>query len=87
MRSYTETKKENSNRNIYYWFKRATILSKLNNNKFLDAIEQGIILIDIDVTDKYNHGTIFRIKGKELTALYEEQTDLIPQRYNATLTN
>ncbi len=52
------------------------ILSGISLEKFLVAIQGGIILIDFDARTGHNHGTKFRMRQNALPALYETVTIL-----------
>lgn len=65
-----ETKKEGGTK--YYHYNNVLMLKSVDKNKFIDAIEQGIIYIDFDARTGHNHGTKFRIKSKDIPKLYSE---------------
>ena len=54
-------------------YTRALLLSDFSFDRFLDAIENGIVLIDFDARTGHNHGTKFRMREGEWPALYGRQ--------------
>jgi len=52
------------------------MLRNLSLDKFLSAIEQGIIYIDFDARTGHNHGTKFRLRQNRLDALYDEVIEI-----------
>lgn len=65
-----ETKSEG--RAKYYHYNNVLMLKRVDKDKFIDAIEQGVIYIDFDARTGHNHGTKFRIKNKDIPMLYAE---------------
>ena len=68
--------KKKGNKELY-WYKRVTMLQKLNFEGFLQAIEKANILLDFDARSGHNHGTKFRLRQNCLPMLYERSTVLI----------
>jgi len=56
----------------YFWYKEIIILEKFSLDKFLNAIEQGFVLVDFDARTGHNHGTKFRLRQDRLPDLYEK---------------
>jgi hypothetical protein len=48
------------------------MLKNVDKEKFIEAIEQGIVYVDFDARSGHNHGTKFRIKSKDIPMLYAE---------------
>jgi hypothetical protein len=48
------------------------ILQKFSLDKFISAIEAGVILIDFDARTGHNHGTKFRIRQGNWDRLYND---------------
>lgn len=48
------------------------ILQKFSLDKFINAIEEGFILVDFDARTGHNHGTKFRLRQDKMPELYEE---------------
>lgn len=67
-----DVKKENGEE--YYHYKQIYMLEKFNQEHFINAIENGIILIDFDARTGHNHGTKFRMRQDKLPGLYEKVT-------------
>ncbi|MDO4820284.1 MAG: MvaI/BcnI family restriction endonuclease [Prevotella sp.] len=65
-----ETKREGQSQ--FYHYNNVLMLKNVDKNKFIDAIEQGIIYIDFDARTGHNHGTKFRIRNKDIPMLYAE---------------
>jgi len=56
----------------YYHYNTIMILCKFSLDKFIAAIENGIILIDFDARTGHNHGTKFRIRQGKWECLYDD---------------
>lgn len=56
----------------FFWYKQITILQKFSLDKFLEAIEKGLILVDFDARTGHNHGTKFRLRQDRLPDLYDK---------------
>lgn len=65
-----EVKKEGDQE--YYLYKDIYMLRKFSKQKFIKAIQNGIVLIDFDARTGHNHGTKFRIREDKIPILYEE---------------
>ena len=70
-----ETKREAKNQ--YYHYNNVLMLKNVDKDKFIDAIEQGVIYVDFDARTGHNHGTKFRIKNKDIPCLYAEAIKII----------
>ncbi len=66
-----ETKEE------YYHYNKVLMLQKFSFEGFLEALEQGQVLVDFDARTGHNHGTKFRLRQNSLTMLYDKITDII----------
>lgn len=58
----------------YYYYKDIYMLQTFDFEKFIDAIEKGVILIDFDARTGHNHGTKFRMRQDRLPELYRKVT-------------
>ncbi|NLH51868.1 MAG: MvaI/BcnI restriction endonuclease family protein [Bacteroidales bacterium] len=56
----------------HYHYNTIMILRKFSLDKFISAIENGIILIDFDARTGHNHGTKFRIRQGNWDRLYDD---------------
>ncbi len=56
----------------FYHYNHISMLQKFSFDKFLNAIEKGIILIDFDARTGHNHGTKFRMRQDCISDLYEK---------------
>ena len=56
----------------YYHYNTIMILQKFSLDKFISAIEAGVILIDFDARTGHNHGTKFRIRQGNWDRLYND---------------
>jgi hypothetical protein len=63
-----EVKKEGDKE--YYKYEKIMILRKFSLGNFLNAIEDGVILVDFDARTGHNHGTKFRIRQNNWYRLY-----------------
>ena len=70
-----ETKRENGNQ--FFHYNNVMMLKNVDKEKFIEAIEQGLIYIDFDARTGHNHGTKFRIKSKDIPMLYKEAIKII----------
>lgn len=65
-----EVKKNNSKE--FYHYKKLFMLRKFYFEGFLEAIENGSILIDFDARTGHNHGTKFRLRQNCFPNLYSD---------------
>ncbi len=70
-----EMKKEDGKE--FYKYSKVTMLQKFNFDGFLNALEEGNILVDFDARTGHNHGTKFRMKQNCLPQLYEKITEIL----------
>ncbi len=56
----------------YFQYEKFIILRTITIEKFISAIEQGIIYVDFDARTGHNHGTKFRLKQSGKQNLFEE---------------
>jgi hypothetical protein len=56
----------------FYHYNKLFILRGLNQDKLINALERGHLLIDFDARTGHNHGTKFRIRRNRWSELYEE---------------
>lgn len=63
----------------YYWYREAMRLERFSFSAFLDALEQGDMLVDFDARSGHNHGTKFRLRQDCLPMLYETATIIVPR--------
>jgi len=52
------------------------MLESFSFDSFLNAIEQGELLVDFDARTGHNHGTKFRIRSGLISHLYEHASDI-----------
>jgi len=55
----------------FYHYTKVMMLQKFNFEGFLNALEEGKILVDFDARSGHNHGTKFRMRQDCLPMLYE----------------
>jgi len=67
-----EVKKEKGQE--FFQYKDVLICETFDFGKFLDALKDGLILIDFDARTHHNHGTKFRIRQDKLPLLYNRVT-------------
>jgi hypothetical protein len=70
-----EVKRENDKE--YYRYSKVTMLQKFSFEGFLNALEEGLILVDFDARSGHNHGTKFRMRQNALPMLYEKTTTIL----------
>lgn len=61
----------------YFKYERVWMLQGFSFDLFLQAIEEGHLLVDFDARTGHNHGTKFRIKQEEITNLYSVSQQII----------
>ena len=54
----------------YYWYKKVQKLHNFCFDNFLNALENGFILVDFDARTGHNHGTKFRLRQNHFCDLY-----------------
>ena len=55
----------------HFHYQDIFVLQKFSSDKFVEAIAEGLILIDFDARTRKNHGTKFRMRPNTLSQLYE----------------
>ena len=73
---YIEAEVKRENGVEFYKYDKILMLEKLDLEKFMTAIENGVILIDFDARTGHNHGTKFRMSRKALPNLYAKVTEI-----------
>ncbi len=66
---FVDVKKEGNTESIRYT--DIKMLSNFSMDKFIGALENGLIYIDFDARTGHNHGTKFRIRESNIHLLYE----------------
>ncbi len=74
---YVQAHVKKENKREFYQFCRVTMLKKFNFKGFLNALEEGKLLLDFDARTGHNHGTKFRLRQDCLPMLYETSTTII----------
>ncbi|KKW22197.1 MAG: hypothetical protein UY65_C0030G0006 [Parcubacteria group bacterium GW2011_GWA2_51_12] len=74
---YVQAESKIERRKEYYHYSKVLMLQKFSFKRFLEALEQGKILVDFDARTGHNHGTKFRMKQNFLPILYEKKTQVI----------
>lgn len=69
------TKREGGSQ--YFHYNNVLMLKSVDKEKFVEAIEQGVIFVDFDARTGHNHGTKFRIKSKDIPMLYAEAIKVV----------
>ncbi|MEA2030767.1 MAG: MvaI/BcnI family restriction endonuclease [candidate division Zixibacteria bacterium] len=59
-----------------FYYSNILMLQSFSFDNFLNAIENGDVLIDFDARTGHNHGTKFRLRQNAFTSLYEEVTEI-----------
>ena len=60
----------------HFHYEQVLVLQKFSPDRFVDAIEKGLMLVDFDARTGHNHGTKFRMKQDTLSQLYESVTQI-----------
>lgn len=61
----------------YYHSNNVLMLKSVDKEKFIEAVEKGVIYVDFDARTGHNHGTKFRIKSKDISLLYAEAIKVV----------
>jgi hypothetical protein len=68
---FVEAEKKKVNGIEHFWYRRATILSSFDFDKFLSVARDGGLKVEFDARTGHNHGTKFRVFGHRLPELYK----------------
>jgi hypothetical protein len=74
---YVQAERKRSADREYFRYSSVLMLERLSLPRFLDALEQGSLLIDFDARTGHNHGTKFRLRQNKLADLYENATSIV----------
>lgn len=74
---YVQAEVEKIDNKEFYHYTKVTMLQKFKFEGFLQALEQGNILVDFDARTGHNHGTKFRLRQNCLPMLYETVKTII----------
>jgi len=61
---------------LHFHYQDISILEGFSIDKFVEALENGQLLIDFDARSGHNHGTKFRLKRNALPSLYSGVTKI-----------
>ncbi len=61
----------------YFHYSEFYMLEGFRLERFLDAIEQGDVLVDFDARTGHNHGTKFRLRQNKYPNLYETVQEVV----------
>ena len=67
---FVEAEKKKVDGVEHFWYRRATILTSFDFQKFLDVAKEGALKVEFDARTGHNHGTKFRVPGNRLPDLY-----------------
>jgi hypothetical protein len=56
----------------YFHYVEAYFLKKIDIDKFVDCIENGIVRIEFNARTGHNHGTRFRMFFKDAPLMYQD---------------
>lgn len=73
---YLEAEKKVVDGKTYFSYTDIMILQNLSIEKFVDALENGNVLVDFDARTGHNHGTKFRMRKTTLPLLYSRVTEI-----------
>lgn len=60
----------------YFWYKSIMMFEQFSLDGFINAIENGALLVDFDARTGHNHGTKFRLRQDKLPDLYGKVTTI-----------
>jgi hypothetical protein len=67
---YVEADAKRSKGGEYFKLARVHILQGFDLDRFIEAVENGAVLIDFDARTHHNHGTKFRLRQDSIPSLY-----------------
>ena len=73
---YVKAQAKKIDNNEFFWYKDIYMLSGFNQDKFIEAVEDGKLLVDFDARTGHNHGTKFRSRKDILPELYASSISL-----------
>lgn len=68
---FLQARVKNESGKEFFHYEKIFMLKRFSLDKFVQAIEEGIILVDFDARTGHNHGTKFRMRQDKLPALYD----------------
>jgi hypothetical protein len=74
---YVQAEVEIRRKKEFYHYTKIIMLQKFSFNGFLQALEEGKILVDFDARTGHNHGTKFRMRQDCLPTLYDKNTIIL----------
>ena len=72
---YVQAQRKREGGEEFFLYSKISALEKLSLEKFLKALQKGIVEVDFDARTGHNHGTKFRLRQGRLTDLYDEVTE------------
>ena len=73
---YIAAEVKNEDESEYYKYSEIYMLRRFDQEKFLNGIEEGFVLIDFDARTGHNHGTKFRIRENRIPELYADSQEI-----------
>ncbi|MCE5259590.1 MAG: MvaI/BcnI family restriction endonuclease [Chloroflexi bacterium] len=73
---YVQAESKKDDNQEYFSYCRIQILRKFSFDHFLNAIENGSVLVDFNARTGHNHGTKYRLRQDCLPELYDEILDV-----------
>lgn len=70
-------KVKHENEKEYFSYEKMYMLQRFTIDKFISAMEKGIILVDFDARTGHNHGTKFRMRKEMLPEFYEVAQEIV----------
>lgn len=61
----------------HFQYSKIMMLKEFSQERFIEAIEQGDVLVDFDARTGHNHGTKFRFRNNRLPELYGSVDEII----------
>jgi hypothetical protein len=71
-----DVKKDSVTKQLFFHYNKLMILSNFDLERFIDAIENGGLLVEFDARTGHNHGTKFRIRQNILPELYKHVEEI-----------
>ncbi|MBI4236081.1 MAG: MvaI/BcnI restriction endonuclease family protein [Chloroflexi bacterium] len=67
---YVEAEARRLRGDEFFAIRRVSVLQNFDIDRFLDALEEGDVLVDFDARTHHNHGTKFRLRQTRVPGLY-----------------
>ena len=74
---YAVAERRRSGGTEYFRYSRFLMLEDFRRERFVEAIDQGVVLVEFDARTGHNHGTKFRLRQNKYPDLYESIQEVL----------